>query len=143
MGRATSSHTGVWCAAAVVVRPQEGDFYLAVRSFGLIERPHLAAMRPFTAKQRTVSLLAVDARTGRTLWRSAAMPGADEYAAVDPRSSMVLLGVITGEQQRVRLRGLDGADGHTLWSLDADWFGAAGPWLLVQTGGRLRGYRTS
>jgi len=106
---------------------------------------------PFTASKRTVSLSAVDARTGRTLWHSAQMQGNDEYPIVDPRSGAVLVHVTTtrrtssGQEETIRshLYALDSTDGHTLWDIKGDWFGVAGPWLLVQDDGALRGFRMS
>lgn len=105
---------------------------------------------PFTARERTVSLSAVDARTGRTLWQSTQMPGTDEFPIVDPRTGTVLVHAttrkITPEEEvitRSRLHALDGTDGQTLWDMAGDAFILAGPWLLVQDDGALRGFRMS
>lgn len=93
---------------------------------------------PFTERRRTVVLSAADPRTGRVLWRSARFPGNDLIPQADPRTGAVLLQV-----PPARLYALDGADGHTLWTVDGVSRGVAGQWLLMQTGSRLRGYRMS
>ncbi|MEU4424479.1 PQQ-binding-like beta-propeller repeat protein [Actinoplanes sp. NPDC024001] len=106
---------------------------------------------PFTEKKRTVSLTAVQARTGRTLWKSAAWPGNDEYPIVDPRTGTVLVHVTTTRQvnpeqfevEASHLYALNGDDGHPLWDVEGDGFRVAGPWLLVERDGAVRGFRMS
>ncbi|BCJ39404.1 hypothetical protein GCM10010168_63480 [Actinoplanes ianthinogenes] len=105
---------------------------------------------PFTAGKATVSLAAVRARTGQTLWQSPEWPGTDEYPIADPRTGTTLVHVMTTRQITVdqfettdsHLYALDDT-GRPLWDLEGDGFSVAGPWLLAEQGGVVRGFRIS
>jgi outer membrane protein assembly factor BamB len=123
--------------------PGSGRGYFALAGGQPDDRLYFRRHSPFTARTPTVSLSAVDARSGRTLWSSAQLPGTDEFPAVDPRTGAVLVNTAPATGRPHLTYALDGGDGHTLWSVTADTYALAGPWLLAQAGGRLRGYRVS